>query len=603
MEALKQTLANTGDDVLVALSNKGIVKRAYKDLEQEQPVVNFKGAEAEVTLAEAVCTIRLPLEESVCSCPSRSMCRHRIAAIVWLKRECSGEKQPFSGEELAAKREAVPDKKPEEKPLETEEKKKRAEKKINKEKAAKLAAAWKEALILQFSIGLTRLSAETEESMERLAVLSHQADFADLERGAREAGSLYEQYFSGAAVFRTQHLMRKLIALYRKAEAAEKAESTEELLRLAGSFRDSYEPTGELFLMGIGNRAFQSGSGYEGEIYYFLETKTGSFYTWTDARPVFYEGVRKNRAGGNQMAPWNLNCSREQMTELCIHLTDAKAAGGNRLSVSQETKGEIVGKRSLADAAFFGKIIWDYRLLLQQYFAKSSDEREETDCLALVGAARVGEAMFSQVEQRFFLPLYDGEGRQLPISVRYSRDEKYTIQLLERLQQRLWKRQQEKDACKAVFFGRLYMEKERLVLYPIEFFDEIDVPEKKERAEEEVDSGVDEKTVRRFAQYMEEAEQLLADLFQSGLDSVLEETLRGLVQLGREGEQIGLHLAGTKFAGMAEALRAKRHRMDFQPEPVLRDWSELMDYIGICKELTAEDSAGIAMKEEKERRL
>lgn len=301
MEALRQALRETEDEALVALCNKGTVKRAYKDLEQEKPVVRWEGAEAEVKLAEAVCTIRLPLGESTCSCPSRSMCRHRITAIQWLRQECAGE-QSLSKEEIAAKREAVPDKK-----QETEVKEKpKAEKKINEAQAAELAFVWKEALQLQFATGLTRLSQETEESLERLALLSHRAGFAELERGAREAGSLYQQYFSRAAAFRTESLMQKLIRLYGQAEELERAKTQEDLRSLAGSFRDSYDEAGELTLMGMGSRAFKSGSGYEGEIYYFLETKRGDWYTWTDARPTFYEGRRRPvRAGERRRRPGN----------------------------------------------------------------------------------------------------------------------------------------------------------------------------------------------------------------------------------------------------------------------------------------------------------
>ena len=85
MEAFKQMLTQTDDEYLIGLSNKGTVKRAYKDLDQEPPAVTWGETEAEVTLKEAVCTIRMPLGESTCTCPSRSVCRHLITAILYLK--------------------------------------------------------------------------------------------------------------------------------------------------------------------------------------------------------------------------------------------------------------------------------------------------------------------------------------------------------------------------------------------------------------------------------------------------------------------------------------------------------------------------------------
>ena len=38
MEEVKAFVGQVDDEYLIGLSNKGIVKRAYKDLEQEEPV-------------------------------------------------------------------------------------------------------------------------------------------------------------------------------------------------------------------------------------------------------------------------------------------------------------------------------------------------------------------------------------------------------------------------------------------------------------------------------------------------------------------------------------------------------------------------------------
>lgn len=615
MDAFRQALQDAEDAVLVELSNKGIVKRAYKDLELEQPSVVWSGdaAEpwAEVAFAEAKCRIRLPLAESSCSCPSRSMCRHRIAAILWLKRESSGEAKAFTKEEVAAKRDAVPDKKLERQRANRPEKK---QKKIDPGQAAQLAALWKETLAVQFATGLTRLSGETEESMERLAIMSHQAEFADLERGAREAGSLYRQYFSRAASFRADNLMWKMIGLYRQVELlerilndpAEQERREEQLLKLAGSFRDAYNPEGELSLIGMGNRSFQSGTGYEGEIYYFLETETKKWYTWTDARPTFYEGQRARvTGGGRKTAPWGLNCTREDLAQLHIRLTGAKAAKGNRLSVSQDTRGEILKKRLPYEPAFYEKIVWDYRQLLNQHFAKPSDRQEETDQLALVGVARLGETVFDSVNQRFFLPLYDRAGRELPISLRYSKEERYTIRVLERLQKRIQEQvqkqaQQENNHTAQAFFGRLYLENGQLMLYPIEFFDGLELTEtdmeRQVGKQEQQDTQAEVQTLQRFSRYLEDVNQVLSDLFQSGLDSVLSETQQEIARLGREGEELGLHLAGEKLTGIGAALQAKRHQMCFSIEEILAIWSELARYLRICKEQTDRDTAQLVME-------
>ena len=86
MEALKNMLLQVDDEYLTGLCNKGTVKRAYKDLDQEKPSAVWQETETEVTLKEAVCRIRMPLGESTCTCPSRSICRHIITAILYLKK-------------------------------------------------------------------------------------------------------------------------------------------------------------------------------------------------------------------------------------------------------------------------------------------------------------------------------------------------------------------------------------------------------------------------------------------------------------------------------------------------------------------------------------
>lgn len=85
-EALSAALAAADEDYLVGLCNKGTVNRAKKDLAAlAEPEAEPEGAGVTVRLGDAACFITAPLGESRCSCPSGAICRHRIAAILWLK--------------------------------------------------------------------------------------------------------------------------------------------------------------------------------------------------------------------------------------------------------------------------------------------------------------------------------------------------------------------------------------------------------------------------------------------------------------------------------------------------------------------------------------
>ena len=79
------TLAALDDDALAALANKGLVRRARKDLEKAPPKVTAADAES-VTLDVEGSVVRLtsPINKSTCACAS-GFCRHIIGAVVFLR--------------------------------------------------------------------------------------------------------------------------------------------------------------------------------------------------------------------------------------------------------------------------------------------------------------------------------------------------------------------------------------------------------------------------------------------------------------------------------------------------------------------------------------
>ena len=735
MDALKALIKNVDDDYLIGISNKGTVKRAVKDLEAESPSLTWTDGEAAVALKEENCIIRAPLTDSACSCPSRSICRHIVTAILWLKRKLENEGQTGQEPEGGSSQEESAEGKPEtdaagrmeavsettaekgerfqeildipaEKlkrackgsrygkflahmragalppveessvitvtlpwdkavvklllpfsgssctchsrelcvhkaqavlayqltkkavTLEQLEALKEAETSFDEAQVARAAAAVCETLCQQMRIGLSRQSPEETESLERLAVIAHRAGLPTLESGLRALSGSYEQYFSRSAAFEGGELLQRILAVYRlarelseaagfprventkgsgpkAAEAGETAQKSDKIRSLAGSFRDTYEPVGTLHLAAMGARSFSSKAGYAGEIYYFLETQQKRWYTWTDVRPTIYEGSgRKPPANsGGALAPWGLNVSRSELQKLEFDLQNAKAAPGGRLSVSQESKGEITGTRSLADEKTGRMIWWDFEKMLQEYFFCGQE-------LALAGAVRWEKSVFDTVNQRFSWSVFDRVGRELFISLKYTKEEKMTVQLLERMEKRLRGYPFEE----IVFFGSLYLDEEgRFCLYPIEvFFGETTGNQGafsassgktadtgqggKDRSALSGSGGVLREILTSMKQYLQEAERSLLDVFYCGMDSFSEEILSGLLSLAEDGERLGLHQAGKYFSRIAELLQGKRHRMEFSPEPVIETMEELSGYIRACREKLSYDMAACVMK-------
>lgn len=731
MESLKHLLVQADDGYLEGLSNRGTVKRAYKDLEQEQPEVVWDGetGEAQAAFGDTVCHIRAPLGESTCSCPSRSVCRHIVAAILYLRQGLMAEKtaeeappsQASAGEtseaaapagetsaaaapvaeapaaevpaaglvpsELRQALLAVPlsriknacgDKagrefagrieageRPvieagstvtvtfpwdgrtvhllypleysacschsrkfcahkalavlafqlEDKAVSIQAFKSQIEEAEDWDQAAVSQAlcSLKEGIGLQLATGLSRLSPEAAESMERLAVISHGAGLAAFEAGCRRAASQYRQYFSRAAAFREEELLEKLLSLYRRAECLAREEGAKGRRALAGSFRDAYYPVPALHLTAIGSRSFKSKAGYEGEKYYFLETEQKKWYAWIDARPTFYEGVRRRPAGrgGREQAPWGLSCSRERMMELELVLTGAKAAADGRISVSKDTKSEVIGTRRLSRPEVQAMIFQDYRRLLD-WLRGFSREEGGGEPLALVEADIVSQGHFDTVRQRFSMELFDREGRRLLAAVRYSPEEKLTIQALERLASRL-----EKQGKKSVvFFGIPYLEEGQLCLYPIEYFDSREsaggekvaghgeemAADGQEAADQPGKAAALEDTppaeaVKAAADLLGEVRRALADLFQSGLSSAPEELAKRFGRLGEACGDLGLHGAEDGLGRMAGLLEEKRHRFKMDRDPVILLWADLAAYVRKGLKETDFDLAAAGMEE------
>ncbi len=387
----------------------------------------------------------------------------------------------------------------------------------------------------------------------------------------------------------------------------------------------------------------------------------------------------------NGPAPWGLNCAREQLPEMELALSDAKLAYGGRLSASQETKGELIGRRNLYAEAVCQRIIWDYRSLPEIYFAGTrsaakaeagadaetnvgedmeaeagvdalepgganggAPEQGKTPGIAqagsnpgggrrekplLLGAVRWGDTEFDRISQRFSWMIFDENGRHVYISLTYTKEEKMTIRLLERLE----KRMKERKYASIVFFGNLYMAEGRLCLYPVEFWlqederlleacgqragktkaqpsgIEIEAEAKifdsgeKAKAKTEavgregrnsVEAALPGKEVLDvMEQYLKEAKRHLADLFVSGIASVGEELAERILACSREGEELGLHRAGEALAGIGDLLHAKRHQMEFSAEPLLEAWEGLERYFRVCEEKVSRDRAYLGLGE------
>lgn len=762
MSEWRDRLADVDDEYLIGLSNKGIVKRAYKDKEEVPAQIGDTGEEASVTVGEETVTVRFPLGESKCSCPSRSMCRHIVQAILVLKESCAreeGETEPDGGianagvqsdrdhaENAGEQSDSVSgtgstDAPREKSPVLTEikeypfEKLKKTlgnrgfltfvnqvasklrpeiqhssvitvklpeytvkllspleystctchkkelcvhkasailwcqleagtisrEKLLGEigasgqnydcEKGKEAAGQMKAYLEELFGTGLSRTSEDVPEDLERLAVISHNAGLARFEGYFRTLSDAYSKYFKRNAALKTEELMAQMTRLYRRVRMLLQAEDTGTIMRLAGEFRADYLPVGNLDLIGIAMEHFENQAGYAGETIYFLEENTGKWYTYTNARPMFYDSGRRGRFTEKGQAPWGINTTTENLLNLRIHLTGAKCDDRMRLSSSQETRGEITGEQKLHVSDLKGWYYSDFGKLFQEQIGKQQtgwlfeqesfgeEEAGESDGngvrkgveLVFVRPASCAKAEFSQTGQQLTLPLYDQAGRELLVEVTYSRQESSTIRYLERISEK-------KLPC---FLGKIYLRDGRLRMYPvdlpqveedenttaIDLEDTVGLADVRQEGHKEgtdaltagqgnmrqpaAEAGQEQKAGVSGEQFQEtlagsvslgrkpkfqvveeivaEVKSLMEDLYQSGFYTVHDSTLKDIAKAAELTEGYGMKYLSEQLAELSQEITANRHRMKRQTERMAGLYTAINEYLYLSGQKTAYD--------------
>lgn len=561
-------------------------------------------------------TVKLlsPLEYSTCSCHKKELCVHKASAILWCQLEAGTmTKQTLLGEIV-----------------ETQE----YDMAHVKEAAGQMKAFLEEL----FATGLSRTSPDVLDYLERLAIISHNEGLARFEGYFRALSDSYDRYFARKAAFKTEDLMEQMARLYRRVEMLLQSQDAGGVARLAGEFRADYIPVGNLDLIGIAMEHFESQTGYEGETIYFLEENTKKWYTYTNARPVFYDSRKRRGYTEKGQAPWGLNLTFENLLKVRIHLTGAKCDERNRLSSSQETRGEVTGEQGLSisdiedwyyrdfDNLFSGQIGKQQKAwLMEQDDAGNAGGQENAGDggngsdgvsgkgveLVFVQPASCAKAEFSQTGQQLTLPLYDKAGREVLVEVVYSKQESGTIRYLERISER-------KLPC---FIGKVYLKDGRVRMYPVDLMElEEDFGcgkaetkgqyaagkrdgtgctanetgslgaglESRDEAQDAAFSGRRSK-YEVIEDLAAEIGSLMEDLYQSGFDTVHDSTLKDIQNTAKLTEQYGMAYLSELLSGMAEEISLSRHRMERKAASMAGLYTNVSEYLYLCRQKTAYD--------------
>ncbi len=534
--------------------------------------VNLPGQEVVVKLLS-------PLEYSTCTCHKKELCSHKAEAILW----CQVNRGILSVEKLAEETESTPD--------------------FDREQIRETALQIKEYLEELLGMGLCRTSMEAVNSLERLAILAHNAELPRLENQLRALADTYGRYLRRSANFQVTEGLGRCIRLYRQVGQLLQAQTNREISALAGAFRSEYRLAGDLQLVGVTWEHFVSQSGYEGDTFYFLEENTKRWYTYTNARPTFYDGKRKGAFAQKAQAPWGLNIPLEGLVKLRICLKNAKCDESGRLSSSQDTRGEILGNRDLTGELLRGCYYKDFgQVFLQQVSPEQPEEIQnlpKEERLVFLHPYRVGEARFDEIAQVLHMPLWDEGGRKIQIEVPYSKREDATIRYLERL----------KASGSSCFVGRLYLKGSQLKLYPMELFTRrelvwleggsdfsVGLKPKEERI-------VDTSAQDAFMNLLEEVQSVLGDLYQVGFGTVPETILHQMQGLEETLQMYGMELLAKRMAELAKCLEQTRHSVREASETkelFMTNYVWLCEYVAIARKRVMYDKAKNYYNDEEE---
>ncbi len=101
LDRLRQIAAALDDDALAAMANKGLVRRAQKDLETAAPqILEVLSDRVRIRVAEAAVEIPELPSKSTCSCPATGICRHILSALLLL-RSLPAEVKPHTPPQVA----------------------------------------------------------------------------------------------------------------------------------------------------------------------------------------------------------------------------------------------------------------------------------------------------------------------------------------------------------------------------------------------------------------------------------------------------------------------------------------------------------------------
>jgi hypothetical protein len=350
------------------------------------------------------------VKNCLCSCKAKELCRHKAEAVV----HYNIFKGILSKETVTAL----------------------AKKGINfnKEQIKDALKRVKNIIGQIYITGLSRMPESCAEDIEQSAVICHSSGLPRLEKALRAIRTELLLYLSKNASFSLPGYRKLLQNAYGAAAALEAEEDSERLLALAGEHKTTYYDIPPIELYSVGARSWSTKSGYEGITFYFTSPGHNKWFTFTSSRPKYYEGVKTDKLL-EESCPWNIPGKIGALGKSRIRLVNGKLNDEFRLSSSESSCGDILGSTSINKIELADRTFSNWKKLLGRmadFELMEYKDREENYNLLLLKPASYGKSSFDNIVQLFSMAVYDEEGHQINISIKYTIESKRLIENIER---------------------------------------------------------------------------------------------------------------------------------------------------------------------------
>ncbi len=510
------------DEYLTVLTNKGILKRSYKDLEGISIKITNNVDDVTANFDDVTVTLKENLPDSTCTCPSRSICKHIITTVLYLNQGKTEEKEiapvvlnteeilsidetPLinvigtsltkklisdvelsrlpeisesnfisielsdghkiklltpvkdsvcsckSSEMCKHKALAILYYKAFKNRLDLSFKIKEKELNINYDEIFKFCQRIEAEISHILSVGLSRISDSLIEHLEKLALSSHNLGLARHENIFRELSIMLSKYFMRDMNFSETLFLKKLSDCYFSAENI--INDNENISLYMGVFREEYVDTKALSFIPLGDRYLETTSGYAGNVYYFLE-ESGEIYSYSDLRPTFYDKSKSNFQNANLL--WNLNSSINTIMDYKFTLKNPKVSSDRRISSSNQINGSFDKHLNGALPISLDNITYDFRTLI------TMNEQCENDKVAILMTSKVPDFGTDKLKNVFYMTILDENDYPIDIEVKITKANEKVIRILKNFGNNPIKN--------TIFIGIVYAENSRLKMVPIEYY-------------------------------------------------------------------------------------------------------------------------------------